>query len=181
VHLNAQGKIQAQKTADWLADKKICAIVSSPITRAMETAQPLADLTGLPIITNDLLMEVDYGDWTGWRFEDLKEKPAWQEVLQKPLAMQFPNGENIAQIEQRMRTFIRYLVETYSEKDVVVCYSHADLLCIMIALCVELPLLHYRNLTISPAAVSALSYGQQKWKIHFLNQTMDEKFEFSEG
>ncbi len=56
-HLSDKGRAQAQPVADWLADRDIVYVVASPLERAQETATPIAERRGLPIDTDDDLIE----------------------------------------------------------------------------------------------------------------------------
>lgn len=58
-HLSDDGRAQAQKVADTLADHDIAAVFASPLQRAQETATPIAAAHGLSITTNDELIEAD--------------------------------------------------------------------------------------------------------------------------
>lgn len=178
VHLNEEGVRQANRVADWLANKKVSVILSSPLTRAMETAEPLASLISLPILERDALLEVDYGEWAGKTFDELEKIPAWKEVIRKPNQMQFPHGESIQQIEARLRHFLDDLQTTYADDEVVVCFSHADVLGILLALCMGLSLENYPRNTISPASISGLTSTKQDWQIHFVNLLPGEEFQF---
>jgi broad specificity phosphatase PhoE len=178
VHLNGQGIKQAQNVAEWLANKKVSVILSSPLTRAMETAEPLAALIGVTILEQDALMEVDYGDWAGKTFEELEKITAWKEVIQSPATMRFPHGESIQQIKTRLRQFLDNLTSTYADDEVVVCFSHADILAILIAQCMGLPLENYPRVTISPASISGLTSTKYGWQIHFINLLPGEEFQF---
>src|SRR5436305_11011237 len=65
VHLNAHGRQQAERLAERLAQEPIRRIYSSPLERARETAQPLADRLGLEMRIAPELNEIDFGDWAG--------------------------------------------------------------------------------------------------------------------
>ena len=56
---------QAAALARRLGGLSVAAIRSSPLERAMETAQPLAAALGLPVVQDAGLNEVDFGEWTG--------------------------------------------------------------------------------------------------------------------
>ncbi|GAB33153.1 histidine phosphatase family protein [Gordonia otitidis] len=58
-HLSTTGRAQAEKVAGTLADHDITAVFASPLQRAQETATPIAAAHGLPIFTNDQLIEAD--------------------------------------------------------------------------------------------------------------------------
>lgn len=56
-HLSELGRQMAQAVADSLADNDITLVVASPLERAQETAQPIADKHGLPVLTDGRLIE----------------------------------------------------------------------------------------------------------------------------
>ena len=56
-HLSERGRAQAQRVADWLAARDIVYVVASPLERAQETAGPIAEHHGLPIDTDDDLID----------------------------------------------------------------------------------------------------------------------------
>ena len=56
-HLSERGRAQAQAVADWLATRDIVYVVASPLERAQETAAPIAAGLGLPVDTDDELIE----------------------------------------------------------------------------------------------------------------------------
>ena len=62
VHLNENGKKQAEAVAKAFAKAPIKAVYSSPMERCMETAQPLAAVLDLEIVPRVGLIEVDFGE-----------------------------------------------------------------------------------------------------------------------
>ena len=56
-HLSERGRAQAQAVADWLAQRNVTHVVASPLERAQETAAPIAAHHGLPVNTDDELIE----------------------------------------------------------------------------------------------------------------------------
>lgn len=56
-HLSANGRMMAAAAADYFDGRPVAAIFASPLERAQETAQPVAERLGLPIITDDGLIE----------------------------------------------------------------------------------------------------------------------------
>lgn len=65
IPLNDVGHVQATELAEKLATASIGAVYSSPLARAMETAQAVADKIGVPIITDKRLMERNNGKLHG--------------------------------------------------------------------------------------------------------------------
>jgi broad specificity phosphatase PhoE len=65
-HLSANGRLMAEAAADYFAERAVVALYCSPLERAQETALPVAERLGLPIVTDDRLIE----SWN--HFEGLK-------------------------------------------------------------------------------------------------------------
>src|SRR5262245_34655712 len=79
VPLDATGRNQAHQLVDRLADKRIAAIYSSPIERAVQTAEPLASRLGHNIQLRERLIEIDVGEWQGKTLIELQEDPRWKQ------------------------------------------------------------------------------------------------------
>ena len=65
VSLNEDGRRQAHALADALAEESFAAAYSSPLRRALETADIVAARLGISFEASDGLMEVDVGSWSG--------------------------------------------------------------------------------------------------------------------
>ncbi len=74
IHLNEAGKAQALLVADSLKDVPITSIISSPLERAVETAEPLAKMLGLTINLEPGFIEMSTGSWTGKNFPEDQER-----------------------------------------------------------------------------------------------------------
>lgn len=75
--LNDLGRSQAAATAALIAARKPAAIVSSDLSRCIDTAAPLAQLTGLPVRQDARLRERFYGEWEGLTLADIAQR--WPE------------------------------------------------------------------------------------------------------
>lgn len=85
--LSERGHEQARLVADWLAPEGFDAVYSSPMRRAFETAQPLAQRLGLDIVVDDELAELDRGHHFYVPVEELKASgdPRYDELLKGTL------------------------------------------------------------------------------------------------
>src|SRR2546430_15512484 len=93
VHLNKPGQEQAIRLAQKLAGAGLTNILSSPLERAIETAQPLATALGLQIQNKDAFNELDFGDWTGQTFVQLAEEQSWKTWNASRSTSRAPHGE----------------------------------------------------------------------------------------
>ena len=74
ISLNEAGRRQAEALADVLADESFGAAYSSPLRRAVETAEILAARLGIAFEASDGLMEVDVGSWSGLTTTEVEQR-----------------------------------------------------------------------------------------------------------
>ncbi len=79
--LTEQGREQAQLVAARIRDgqERIDRIVASPLARAFETAQAIGEVVGLPVTTDERLLEYDFGEeLSGLTVTEVRERyPNW--------------------------------------------------------------------------------------------------------
>jgi broad specificity phosphatase PhoE len=68
------GRRQAEALAELVAQENVDAIYSSPLIRALETARIVAARTGLPVVEEGDLREVDTGAWSGLSREEVQRR-----------------------------------------------------------------------------------------------------------
>ncbi|MBP3415002.1 MAG: histidine phosphatase family protein [Clostridia bacterium] len=69
--VSEKGRLQLEKLSERFADIPFDAIYSSPLSRAVETAEAINRYMKLPITTDDRLMEINGGCWEGNKWADL--------------------------------------------------------------------------------------------------------------
>jgi phosphoserine phosphatase len=115
--LNAKGWRQARSLAKKLNGVGLEMLISSPLKRAAQTAQILAEKLELPVIFDNRLMEIHQGDWqTRLRSDIEKHYPdlfhRWES---EPWQVTPPNGENLVQVQSRVYEFLDNLAGRYSD------------------------------------------------------------------
>lgn len=121
--LTERGRVQAQKAAEFLATVGVSALYSSPILRARETAQIIADATTLPIHFDNRLWEVGMG-----RFNEGSQQ-AMQEKYPDPQMRLSPDPsdgmESYLQVRSRLEEFLQELQGLHAGKKIIL-VSHGD-------------------------------------------------------
>jgi probable phosphoglycerate mutase len=171
VHLNQTGHEQAARLAQVLGDQPIKAVTASPLERTQETAQPIAAAHQLEVQRSDALLEIDFGDWTGQSFETLKEQVLWEQIQNRPSTVRFPNGESFAEAQARGVKEITRLSKAYLQEDRIVCVTHSDVIRLIVAHFLGMPLDTFQRLRVAPASISVLHLFEGKAFIESLNQT----------
>jgi probable phosphoglycerate mutase len=168
VHLNEQGKAQAEELAERLTGIPIEAIYCSPLERTYETALPLAKRLGLDINISENLSEVEIGDWTGVEFQELKKDPLWKFYRIFRTGTRPPNGELLIEVQHRMVTEIEKLRRKHPQS-VLAVVSHADPIKTVLSHYVGIPLDFLLKIEISLVSVSVISISDFGAKILCMN------------
>ena len=170
VHLNDKGREQAAALARRLAGWPIEAIYSSPLERAMETAQVVAEPLGLPVQIEEGVGESRYGDWTGQSIKELAKTPEWQTVQFVPSLSHFPGGEGLAAMQARAVAAIDRL-RTQHGKGIIAVFSHADVIKAMAAHYAGIHLDLFQRIVIDTASVTWIRFTPHGPRIIRLNDT----------
>lgn len=170
VHLNEEGRRQAAALAETLAHWPVEAVYSSPLERAVETAEPLAARFGLPVQIVEAVGETRYGDWTGSSLKELSQRPEWLRILINPSAARFPNGEGLAEMQARVVTALDRIAAAHP-KGVVVVVSHADPIKSAVAHYAGIHLDLFQRIVVSPASVSWIHLTERGPQVMCVNYT----------
>lgn len=168
VHLNERGKKEAQELSQYLRRSSLSYIYSSPLERAMETAQFIADIHQLKIIVSEEFSELNYGAWTNAQFTDLSKEENFQRFNDFRSITRIPSGELMPEAQLRIIKGIEKLCLKHPD-DTVAVISHADLIKSAIAYYAGIHLDMFHRLEISPASVSMIEIKERVIRILFIN------------
>lgn len=124
VHLNAEGRAQARAIARALQGMRLAAIYSSPQPRCLETAQPLADAQSVPVLVDQALDEIDFGEWTARSFDELELDSRWHEWNARRSQSVAPGGESMRCAQER----IVAAIERLARPQPVAFVTHCDII-----------------------------------------------------
>jgi probable phosphoglycerate mutase len=159
LHLADKGREEAADVAERIAKlPRLAAVYASPLERAQETAAPVAQAAGLPVIVEAGLLECDYGEWTGLPLKDLSRRPEWKVIQRYPSGFRFPGGESFVEMQARMTNTIARLVAAHPGSTVVA-VSHADPIKTAVAHALGTHLDLFQRIAVFTASVTAIAYG----------------------
>jgi probable phosphoglycerate mutase len=121
VPLTEAGQAQAAAVADLLKGRQFDAIVSSPLSRAKQTAAAVAQVLGAPVRFEDDLRETDFGAWEGYTFAEVQAR--WGAELAAWLAdpqVAPPGGESFAATTARVARARDRLIARYPRGNVLI-------------------------------------------------------------
>ncbi len=170
VHLNDDGRRQAQSLAARLAFLPIDAIYSSPLDRTMETARAIAAPRGMPIHIVQEVGEVKYGEWQGAELKELYKHELWPGVQFYPSGTRFPNGETLGEAQMRMVTALDKL-RTAHPKGIIAVFSHADIIKLAIAYYIGVHVDLFQRLDVQPCSLTAIQFTRMGPRLLAFNDT----------
>ena len=126
VPLNSTGVRQAELTASRLSSQwKPTAVYTSPLTRALQTAEAIAKRFYLQVLPTNGLLDIDYGQWQGLTPEEARAQ--WPELVtnwyEHPEAVNIPGGENLSLVRNRAMSALNEIYRRHSA-EVIVLVSH---------------------------------------------------------
>jgi probable phosphoglycerate mutase len=175
VNLNEEGKDQANRLAERLKDLAISAIYSSPLERAIETAEPLAQLLNKGVFISEDFLEINFGDWTNLTIEELEQDSTFQLYNSFRSFTHIPGGELMLEAQTRFIKGLQRLCVQHPNETVAV-FSHGDLIKAAVAYYAGTPLDLFLRIEISPASVSIINVFEETAQIFLVNDTGEIKF-----
>jgi len=166
--LSERGKRQASELAKRLADEKIAAVYSSPLQRALETAEAAAK----PIEVAEELREINLGRLEGLSHEDLEKRfPGVIERMFENPRYRVPGGETILEVHDRTMPFVNKLKKKHSNETIAL-VAHNVVNRVIIASLLGLSLGHCRNVKQKNAAVTVFYLQKGRKQLYELDNTI---------
>ena len=161
VHLTAEGRAQAQATADALSSIDFSAVFSSPIDRTIETARIVAGPHKIKVAVRKNLGEVAYGKWTNRSLRSLMRTRLWGTVQAWPSGARFPDGESLREVQVRAVGELEQIRAAHP-KETVCIVSHGDVIKLITAHYLGVHIDLFQRIVVAPASwttIAVSSYG----------------------
>lgn len=169
VHLTAGGLAAAERLARHLSRESISHVISSPLERARETAQPLARDKRVPLQISEAIGELEPGAWVNQSFSELDGSDEhWRRFNRFRSANRIPGGEAMVELQARFVSEMLRLRDAFPA-DGIALVSHADPIKIALACFLGAPLDFYDRLEISLGSVSILALDGWSARVLRLN------------
>jgi broad specificity phosphatase PhoE len=165
--LSPRGEEQVAALAERVAAMAVDAIYSSTLNRALSTARAIAKLTKHEIITLDELREMNYGDWEGQLFLDVRKND--DEIYRRWIDdgdVPCPNGESHNDVRRRMETAVSMM-----EGRRVVAVSHGTAIRIAATALLDLPISAARQFAQDNASINIFMRRGDRFVVKLWNDT----------
>lgn len=161
--LNDVGRWQAQQLAQRLAAQALTAVYTSPLSRAVETAQRIAEPHGLAVQKEPALREMDFGEWEGRTHAeiDAADGKRLAEWWANPGRQAPPGGETLEAVANRIRNWLFHLQRAHNSKDHIVAVSHTGPIKAVLCQALQWDLRQHWQVRIDRASLTTLALTPQ--------------------
>ena len=172
IPLNEAGHMEAQALSHALKDKNIEAIYTSPLKRSIETAQPVANLFHLEIVPVQALIDINYGDWEGLSFNEVKKRYGEQYIRweKSPDLIRFPNGETLDEAKERSFRAFNNIVRENPDNSILI-IPHRVINKILLCALLNLTNSHFWELKQDTGCINLIEYAEDKFVLCTMNDT----------
>ena len=170
--LSVQGRAQAAALARRMAGESLAAVYSSPLKRALMTAQMIAAPHGLDVSAIADLAELDFGDWDGLTYQEIAEvaPQRFNRWLADPAEVRPPNGETLLEMSQRVMEVVERIIAAHTGETVVV-ITHGGPARVIVCCALGIPLSGQWRIRQDLAAISRLDFDEKWATLSLLNDT----------
>lgn len=176
VPLNQTGEAQARRLAEILRSRPIRALYSSPVARALQTAEILAAALRVPVRLERGLTEIGVGEWEGRYWKELADDLVRQNFYANPQEARPPGGETLVEVQARAVAAVERACAGIGTGQLLF-VSHADVVRAILSYYLKLDLQTIRQIRIDHASLTALEVNGSVSELLFLNYTPHNKSE----
>lgn len=168
-----QGKEQARAVGREVWHCSIDRVYSSPLRRARQTAQLIAEPLGMGVRVEEGIVEADIGQWTDLSWPEIEQR--WPEEYrafhEDPERHGYLGGENLSQVLARAQPAIEKLVARHGGKTILV-VSHGAVNRVLLAHWLGVPLRYARRIPQDNAACNIAEFEGGEMKVRTVNCTL---------
>ena len=178
IPLTDTGIKQAEHTAQLLEHMNISAIYSSPIQRAKHTAEIVGESNSLDVTTDDRLIELDMGKFTGMPYDEIfnSHGNVFMKFYNGELEIAHNGVETFTEVKKRILGIVEHVIEKHPNENVVL-VTHMDPIKAMLSTIVDLSPTNLFELIIANASLNIFREKDQKFSLSGLNVMHPSRFD----
>ena len=174
VALSEEGLEQARCLAEHFPVEKLDAVYASDLSRAMVTAETVAQKFDLDVRPEPAFRELSFGKWEGLTYAEIVAgwPDAMANFLTHPDIMEIPQGESFPQVQQRAMARLREIVAEHEPHDHTVgIFAHGAVLRTILTGIMQMPLSQVWTLSQYNTAVNIVRFDEGRPTVELLNST----------
>lgn len=173
IELDKTGRRQAEALGERLRSRKIDAIYSSSLKRAMSTAEAIARLQGLPVMVGPGLVDMSFGQWEGISHSEVmrqfpKQYQAWRD---NPWKARIPGASNIKEVQVQSFKAVMGMIEDNPKESTVAVVTHRVILKLILMRMLNMAEEGFWSIKLSPCGLTTVEWDGKRFVLTCLNDT----------
>jgi alpha-ribazole phosphatase len=163
VELNDNGRRQAALLGRYLADTSLEGIYSSPLQRALDTAQAIAEHRKVEVQAREELHDLDFGEWEGLQVVEVRAKypELFSQWAENPEKVRLPGGETLDDVTRRSLKIIEEVTRRHRENVILV--THRVVIKILVCALLGLDNSHFWNIMVDTCGLTTFRYEKSRF------------------
>ena len=173
VELNERGREQAKALGAALEGRNLDAVYSSPLSRAVETAEAIAQPHGVPVEIEDGFIDFDYGIWQGLLRDEVQQRypRVYRDWTERPHTVKIEGGESLRMVRRRAMQALIRIVGRHQDGTVVI-VAHRVVNKVVLCAVLELANSHFWRIRQDTCALNVFEWSDGgRFLIRLLNDT----------
>ena len=172
VPLDETGLKQAELAAEYFKGMEIHAIYSSPLARALQTAQKIAQFHSLKVQPLEGIIDLSFGNWEGHPHDEIKkiDSERYRQWREEPHRVRLPGGESLEEVRVRSMAALEEVIQSNPGKTLVL-VSHRVINKVLICGILGIDNSHFWQIGQDTTAINLIQYKNGKYILSILNET----------
>jgi broad specificity phosphatase PhoE len=172
IPLDETGLRQAELVGQYFEGMEIHAIYSSPLSRALQTAQKIAQFRNLKVQPLDGINDMSFGNWEGRPHKEIREqdRETYRQWVETPHLVRLPGGEGLDDVRARTMAAMEDAIRNHPGKTLVL-VSHRVICKVLICAILGLDNSHFWQITQDTTAINLIQYRNGKYILSLMNET----------
>lgn len=172
VPLNEIGLREAELAGEYLKDKEIHVIYSSPLSRAWQTAQKIAQFHNLEVQPLNGIIDMSFGRWEGHPHQEIQknDREIYRQWREEPHKVRLPGGESLEDVRVRSMAALEEVIRLHPGKTLVL-VSHRVVTKVLICGILGIDNSHFWQIGQDTTAINLIHYRNGKYILSLMNET----------
>ena len=172
VPLDETGLRQAELAGEYLKEVEIDGIYSSPLSRAWQTAQKIAQFHKLNVQSLEGIVDMSFGRWEGRALLEIKETDSetYRQWREEPHLVRLPGGESLNDVGIRSMAALEEVIRKHPGKTLVL-VSHRVINKLLLCGILGLDNSHFWQISQDATAINLIQYRKGEYILSLMNET----------
>jgi broad specificity phosphatase PhoE len=172
VPLDQTGLKQAELAGEYFKEMEIHGIYSSPLSRAWETAQKIAQFHNHKVQPLQGILDMSFGNWEGRAHQEIQkiDEETYRRWREEPHLVRLPGGESLDDVRVRALAALEEVIRNHPGKSLIL-VSHRVVNKVLICGILGLDNSHFWQITQDTTAINLIKYKEGRYFLSLMNET----------